>query len=292
MNIVEVISRKEVNQFHDVGREIYRNDNTWVCPFDKEIESVFTPSSNFFFNHGEATRWILFDDHKRLIGRIAAFIDHKTALKYDQPTGGAGFFECINSKEASVLLFDTARDWLRERGMKAMDGPINFGEPDKYWGLLVEGFTHPSYEIAYNHKYYRELFESYGFKTYFKQEGFHLDLKKEMPERFLKIAEWITKKPEYEFRHFEWKNVDKFINDFAIVYNETWASFKENFEPMDIAYIKKTLKKARIILEEEFIWLVYYNNKPIAIYLQGPERSRSGYNQQMSGCVYQSRCGY
>lgn len=271
MNIVEVISRKEANQFHDVGREIYRNDNTWVCPLDKEIESIFTPSSNFFFNHGEATRWILFDDHKKLIGRIAAFIDHKSALKNDQPTGGTGFFESINSKEASALLFDTARDWLRERGMKAMDGPINFGEPDKYWGLLVDGFTHPSYEIAYNHNYYRELFESYGFKTYFKQEGFHLDLKKDMPERFLKIAEWITKKPEYEFRHFEWKDVDSFVNDFATVYNEAWASFKKNFEPMNIAYIKKTLKKARIIIEEEFIWLVYHKNKPIAIYLMYPD---------------------
>jgi len=174
-------------------------------------------------------------------------------------------------EEASTLLFDTARDWLRERGMKAMDGPINFGEPDKYWGLLVDGFTHPSYEIVYNHEYYRELFESYGFKTYFKQEGFHLDLKKDMPERLLKIAEWITKKPEYEFRHFEWKNVDRFINDFAIVYNEAWASFKKNFEPMNIAYIKKTLKKARAIIEEEFIWLVYYNGKPIAIYLMYPD---------------------
>ena len=52
--------------------------------------------------------------------------------------------ECINKQEAASLLFDTAREWLKERGMEAMDGPINFGENDKYWGLLVDGFTHPS----------------------------------------------------------------------------------------------------------------------------------------------------
>ncbi len=69
-----------------------------------------------------------------------------------------------------------------------MDGPINFGETDKYWGLLVDGFTHPSYEIAYNPPYYQELFENYGFQTYFKQEGFHLDVTEPLPPRFERIA--------------------------------------------------------------------------------------------------------
>ena len=79
-----------------------------------------------------------------------------------------GFFECINDQESADLLFDTAKTWLINRGMEAMDGPINFGETDKYWGLLVDGFTHPSYEISYNHCYYQELFENYGFRTYYK----------------------------------------------------------------------------------------------------------------------------
>ncbi|MCK4923147.1 MAG: hypothetical protein KAS71_19000, partial [Bacteroidales bacterium] len=161
--------------------------------------------------------------------------------------------------------------WLKEKGMEAMDGPINFGETDKYWGLLVEGFTHPSYEIAYNHSYYQELFESYGFKTYYKQEGFHLDVKKELPSRFLKIAEWIARKPDYEFKHFEWNSSDKFVLDFVEVYNEAWASFKENFEPMEAAYIKKTLQKAKFIIDGEFIWLAYFKDKPIAIYLMWPD---------------------
>jgi len=65
--------------------------------------------------------------------------------------------------------------------MEAMDGPINFGETDKYWGLLVEGFSHPSYEISYNPPYYQLLFESYGFQTYYNQEGFHLNVKEPLP---------------------------------------------------------------------------------------------------------------
>ncbi len=47
-----------------------------------------------------------------LSDRIAVFIDRNLAWSYDQPTGGIGFFECINDKKAAFLLFDTAKEWL------------------------------------------------------------------------------------------------------------------------------------------------------------------------------------
>jgi len=271
MQIIEVKTPRTRKAFHNTARLIYRNDDTWVCPLDKEIESIFTPGENSFFNHGEATRWVLLDNRNNPVGRVAAFIDHKSSELQEQPTGGMGFFECINDREAAFLLFNTAREWLKGRGMEAMDGPINFGETDKYWGLLVDGFTHPSYEIVYNHKYYRNLFEEYGFKTYYKMEGFHLDVKKDLPPRFLKIAEWIENKPDYSFRHMDWKKVDQQLPDFVEVFNQAWADFKENFEPLKPEYIKKTLKKARAIIEEEFIWIAYFKEKPVAIYLMYPD---------------------
>lgn len=271
MRVEEVNDRKTKRAFLAVPKILYKGEGTWVCPLDKEIESIFDLKKNVYFKHGEATRWILKDDQGALKGRVAAFIDRKTAGKQDQPTGGMGFFECIKDQEAANLLFDTAREWLKARGMEAMDGPINFGETDKYWGLLVDGFTHPSYEIAYNFPYYKDLFENYGFKTYFKQEGFHLDITKPLPPRFQKIAEWISRKPDYEFKHFEWKQADRYINDFVSVFNEAWASFKENFQPLEVSYIKKTLKKARAIIDEEFIWIAYHKGKPIAIYLMYPD---------------------
>ena len=61
---------------------------------------------------------------------VAAFINNKKAYNYEQPTGGIGFFECIDNEEAAFLLFDTAKKWLKDHAMKAMDGPINFGEND------------------------------------------------------------------------------------------------------------------------------------------------------------------
>jgi hypothetical protein len=271
MNIIPVSNKKTRKQFLDVARIIYKNDPVWVCPFDNEIEAIFDPEKNPYHKHGEVERWILVDDNNNLAGRIAAFIDRNLAFTYEQPTGGTGFFECINDKKAASILFDTAVNWLKSKGMEAMDGPVNFGETDKYWGLLVDGFTHPSFEVPYNHRYYRELFESYGFMTYYKMEGFHLDLTQPLSDRFRKIAEWVTNKPGYEFRHFTWKEEDKFTEDFATVFNEAWASFKENFEPLEAVYIKGVLKKAKAIIDEEFIWFAYFEGKPVAIYLMFPD---------------------
>ncbi len=271
MKITRVAGRKTRRQFLDVARIIYTNDDVWVCPFDYEIEAIFDPAQNPYYKHGEAERWILEDDDNKLTGRIAAFIDNKMASSYEQPTGGMGFFECINHEPSAFMLFNTAKKWLEERGMEAMDGPVNFGETDKYWGLLVGGFTHPSFEVPYNPPYYQNLFESFGFKVYYKMEGFHLDITQPLSDRFMKIAEWVVKKPGYEFKHFSWKEEDKFTQDFAEVFNEAWASFKAHFEPLEAEYIKRVLKKAKPIIDEEFIWLAYFKGKPIAIYLMFPD---------------------
>ena len=160
MKISRVTDKRTRHLFLETARTVNQHDPVWVCPPDREIEAIFDPHKNHYFKRGEADRFILEDDENFLIGRIAVFFDRNLAYSYDQPTGGIGFFECINDTQAASLLFDTAREWLKVRGMEAMDGPINFGETDKYWGLLVEGFTHPSFEVPYNQPYYRELFES------------------------------------------------------------------------------------------------------------------------------------
>jgi hypothetical protein len=271
MSITEVTTEKTEAEFLDVARKIYKNDKTWVCPLDKDIDGIFNPNENPFYKHGMAKRWVLKNDSGELIGRIAAFIDYKKANDSDQPTGGVGFFECVDSQEAANLLFETAKTWLLELNMQAMDGPINFGEPDKFWGCLVEGFTQPAYNVAYNLPYYQSLFENYGFKVYYNQEGFHYDLAKGIPPRFWKIAEWITKKPGYSFEHFQFKNIDKHATDFTKVFNEAWKDFKEDFEPMDTDYVRVFVKKARLVLEEKFIWIAYFEGEPVAIFLMMPD---------------------
>ncbi len=277
MQVTEVKTSLEKIDFLRFPKELYRKDPFWVCPLDSEVESVFDPLRNPAFRHGEATRWILKDDNKRTIGRIAAFIDNIRSKAYNQPTGGVGYFEVIEDKEVAFLLFDTAKEWLASRGMEAMDGPINFGENDVNWGLLVEGFMQQGFGMPYNKNYYRDYFEEYGFLKYFEQYSYHrtvrgADNKIEMfPARMVKIAEWLSKRPGYSFRHFEMSNRKKYINDIVEIYNATWSVFKEDFTPLDPTFLEESIKKTKPFLDEELVWFAYFNDKPIAFFILYPD---------------------
>ena len=273
MIVIEVVDKFSRKAFLDVARLCYKNDKNWVCPLDNDIEAVFDPQKNNFHKHGQAKRWILKDDDGKLIGRIAAFINDLKAYKYEQPTGGIGFFECINDKAAAFLLFDTAKNWLIKNKMQAMDGPINFGENDNFWGLLVDGFTPPSYGMNYNHAYYEVLFDAYGFKTLYAQFTNHLDVLKPFPARFYKIAKWVTQKPGYEFKHLEVKQTDKYASDFMEIYNDAWKDF-ENFVPISYATIFESFNKMKPIMDENLIWFSYVNNEPAAFMIILPDANQ------------------
>jgi hypothetical protein len=197
MQIVQVLDKQAKKLFHQVPHLIYKNDPNWACPLQGMVEDIFTPAKNPSFKTGEAIRWIVVDNNGQVLGRIGAFINRKKAFTYDQPTGGCGFFESVNNIEVARMLFDAARGWLGERGMEAMDGPINFGENYMNWGLLVDGFMHQGFGMPYNPPYYQDLFREYGFEVYFEQYSYHLDYSKPFPERFWKIAGWVAQKPGY-----------------------------------------------------------------------------------------------
>src|SRR5687768_7190333 len=111
MKIQEVITPTQVKEFLLLPTRLYKNEPHWIRPIDADIESVFDTEKNKTFRHGECIRWILKNDQDQTIGRVAAFVNQKTSKKgNDQPTGGMGFFECINDQPAAFMLFDTCKD--------------------------------------------------------------------------------------------------------------------------------------------------------------------------------------
>jgi hypothetical protein len=270
MQITEVTSAAHRNEFLLLPVRLYKNEKNWIRPLDKDIEEVFDKEKNKFFRHGECTRWILKDDSGKTIGRVAAFIDRKTAKTYDQPTGGMGFFECINDKNAAFILFDTCKSWLEQRGMEAMDGPINFGERHKWWGLLVDGFGEPNYCMPWTHLYYKDFFEAYGFKEFFKQYTYHRKVDDPLAPSIAQKADRIAQNPAYSFRHIEKKNLEKYAEDMRTVYNKAWVKHT-GVREMTKTQAMNSMKQMKPVLDEEIVWFAYYNNEPVGFFIMLPE---------------------
>ncbi|MCL3781760.1 GNAT family N-acetyltransferase [Prolixibacteraceae bacterium JC049] len=270
MKIIEVVDKSTKKLFHKVPQLIYKNDSNWIAPLEVTVDEAFDPNKNSFLKKGEIIRWVLVDEKSTPIGRIGAFFHKEKAHAADQPTGGCGYFECIDNQDAANLLFDTAREWLKSKGMEAMDGPVNPGENYVNWGLLVKGFMPQGYGMPYNAEYYLSLFENYGFKNYFDQYSYHLDLTKPFPARFWKIAEWIAKKPDYSFEHFSFKNQEKFVQDFVKIYDKAWKRHG-HFNELDPQEVRDFMNGAKMILEEEYIWFAYHKGEPIALFGMVPD---------------------
>lgn len=271
MTIAEVKSQSERKIFHLIPFEIYKNDPNWIPHLEKDIEDVFSKKTNKFFRNGEAIRWILKNEKGHCIGRIAAFINKKKAFGESQPTGGVGFFECIDNETAANLLFDTAKQWLEHREMKAMDGPINFGERDRFWGLLVNGFENrPVYANPYQPPYYQKLFENYGFKTYFEQYMFYMNVADKIPTKVKEKSDRVLKNKGFTFRHLEKKKMYDYAEDFRTVYNSAWKKH-DNFKGMPSSQARSIIRKLKPIMDEELIWFAYYNDQAVAFFIALPE---------------------
>lgn len=269
MQIIEVTSPSLANEFLQLPLWLYKNDPNYIRPLDTDVEGVFDPAVNKFFRHGSCKRWLL-KANGLTVGRVAAFVNKETANSFDQPTGGMGFFEAIDDEVVAFKLFDTAKKWLEEQGMEAMDGPINFGDRDRWWGLLVDGFYPPCYCSNYNPPYYQAFYEKYGFKLYFKQFTYYRKVHQKLSERYHKFAERITADPAYSFRHIRKANLNKYIEDFRTVYNKAWIRHKGVGE-MTRLQAANIIGKLRPVIDDRIAWFAYHKEKPIGFFLSIPE---------------------
>ncbi len=270
MKLIEVSTPAQEKEFIEMAVRLYRNEKNWIRPLDADIEGLFHPETNKLFRNGaKSKRWLLQDEKGETIGRTAAFINPK--MKEKQPTGGLGFFECIQNQEAAFLLLDTAKAWLQGEGMEAMDGPINFGERDKWWGLLVEGYTEPNYNMPWNFPYYQSFFENYGFQLYFKQFTYARNVQNVgFDQKLIGRANVILANPDYEFRCIKGKELkEKAPEYFMTVYNKAWA--RHMGKSLALKEAQMMFAKMQPIIDWRLIYFGFYKGEPVSFFIQIPE---------------------
>ena len=273
MNIIKVRNKSEISEFHKLVYTLYKEQKNWIPHIEQDVETVFNPQKNSYHKHGEIERFILKKDNLT-VGRIAVFYSKKNKSQNSLKTGGIGFFECINDQKTANLLFETSISWLKERNIEAMDGPINFGERDKWWGCLVEGFDiDPNYQQNYGKDYYQVLFENYGFKILFKQFTFFKKIKTPLSEKLKYKAERALKNKDYSFRMLEKKNIDNYILDFMKIYNEAWAKYP-GVSTLKLAQARSIFNQLKPILDEKILWFAYEKDEPIGFFICIPEMNQ------------------
>jgi len=261
MKVFEVNTRRSEKQFLELANILYCNDPNRSIPLGSDIAQVFDSSKNSLLHKGKAKRWLVYNDYNLPAGRIAAFYNHEV----QKGTSGIGFFECVNDQNLAHALFETALNWLKSEGCNSVEGPINFGEKDRYWGLLIKGFDAPNlYLDNYNPPYYEQLFKCFNFLKKDEILTYNVLLSQLPAVRIQRVAERLRQRENICFRSFDFSRMNEMAAHLHAIYT---ASFKEqnrikHITTEDIIHMINAL---RMLLDEKFVWLAYKDDQPIGL---------------------------
>ena len=242
MKIIEVTSTRLLKKFINLPYLLYRNDPVWVPPLRSEIFAQFDRKRNPTLNHCEYALFLL-EENNRIIGRIAAFLDNLALEAWKEPIGLFGYYECIDNKEASVLLLDAAATWLRNKGMKFMRGPWSFVSQE--WGLVIEGFVpSPTVMAPYNPQYYISHITSSGFEKIKDLLVYYISVKEgyKIPDRIMTLTSDVAKRYEIKVRKVNMKDYD---NEVARIIELSNVSLSDNW-----GYTSVTKEEAEAIAHD------------------------------------------
>jgi hypothetical protein len=254
----------DFKHFHAVLNEVYRGNDQYIFPLRGDIEDVLS-DKNKVCDGTNLKLWVVLEEGKRPVGRIAAFIDRERNEDMDLPVGGIGYFESIEVDAVAELLFDAAEGWLKQEGMHAVDGPINFGERDKFWGLLVRGWYRPIYQETYNPPYYQRMFEDRGYLPQEQCLTMRGIVSQFPAEKLAGLAGLVRERYGLYTKPIDKKNLKQGAADFAAAYNSAFTHWPY-FKPLSVDDVYPTFKQMKPIMDPYLTSLAYdKDDKPIGM---------------------------
>jgi GNAT superfamily N-acetyltransferase len=193
--IKKVETRKELDAFIQLHYDLYRG-NPYDAPnlYSDEL-NTFRKDKNSAFDFCEGDYFLAYKDGK-VVGRVAAIINHRYNKQWDRPAVRFGWLDLIDDIDVLRALLTTVEDYGRERGMKEIIGPLGFTDMDPE-GMLTKGFEElGTMATGYNYAYYPELMKQMeGYEKDNDYVEYKLFVPKEgMPEKFKKISEMIMQR--------------------------------------------------------------------------------------------------
>lgn len=222
IDVRPVSSKSEQKQFLNFPWQLYRNDANWIPPLRMaQKELVGFKKHPFHLNADSQT--FLATRGETVVGRIMAIIDHGHNQTYKEKRGMFGFFESENDNEVATNLFDTASEWLKEKGMEFIRGPVN-PSMNNECGLLYEGFdSPPTFMMTYNPQYYLDLIEAHGFEKAHDLYAFygHIDMLKDFDPKIFELANMAAERMNVKVRAINRKQFFNDVRTFVEIYNKS-----------------------------------------------------------------------
>ena len=268
-NIEIVRDKKQRKEFVLLPYSLYRDDPLWIAPLRREQKKQFDPLQNAFLQHC-VHRLFLARSGKKVVGRIAAFVDHSYIDYWKEDVGFFGCFECVRNPAVAADLLTTAQRWLSEHGQKKMRGPISFEAQN--WGCVLEGFDSPPRLMSpYNPPYYNEMFRDFGLQKIKDLEVFAGKSDDyQLPERFIRHRDRLVKKYGLSIRHLQMKHLVRDVRTILDLSNRAIGN-NWGYVPVSIAEAEGIARDLKSIVQPELVLIIEADGLPVGFSIALPD---------------------
>lgn len=269
LTVQTVETKSQLKEFVKFPWRIYRNDPNWVPPLTVDRMAFLNRKKNPFFRHSEAELFLAERDGAP-VGRIAAIHYTRHLETYHDNRGFFGFFECIDDQQVANALFERTAQFLDERGLARIRGPMNFTINDEA-GLLVDGFhLPPVVMMTYNPPYYEKLITQYGFQKAQDLFAYRIYTPESIPERLERAFDLLGEKHNIRVRNINMKDFDAEVDRIHEIHMKAW---EENWGavPLTRDEIRRIAKELKIIIDPDLVFIVEAGEKPVGVSITIPD---------------------
>lgn len=271
ISIRSLDSKKDLKVFIDFPHELYADDPNYVPELYIGQKEIHNTKKNPYFENAKA-EWFLAYRNDRVVGRIAAHIDHSYNEYHDSNVGMIGFFDFVDDQSVVKALLDKAEEWLKKQDVDAVLGPVSFKLSTDTGGLLIDGFDGPpQVMMTYNAPYYQAHIESCGYSKEMDLLAYMIYTSK-ASERSIKMEKLLSVRLERSdifVRKINLKNFKKEVELIKIIYDKAWEKNWGFVPPSEneFAHLASFLK---LLVDKDFAYIAMHKDKPVGFFLSLP----------------------
>ena len=273
MRVDRVSGRGDLAAFVNLPFSLYRNDPNWVPPLKADVRKLLDQSHHPFYDDGREAEIELFlaRDGRRVVGRIAAVLNHAHNRAHEENVAFFGFFETVQQSDVAKALLKAAEEWARGKGVDAVRGPTN-PSTNYECGLLVKGFDRPPVlMMTYNPPWYADLIEGAGYSKAKDLYAYISPVHDDSLERLKKLgARAERRNPGLSTRSIDLTDFDGEVALIKELYNAAWEK-NWGFVPVSDAEFDALAGELKDLVYPDLVRIALIDGEPIGFILTVPD---------------------
>ncbi len=270
ITVKEVLTKKELREFIYLPSRIHKDEPNWLPPLYSDEWLLFNKEKNKSYKYADAVFYLAYKDGKA-VGRIMGLVNNRYNSIKNEKHGRFCFMECYNDKEVFHALLKQVEEWVINKGMVKIVGPLGFSDKDPQ-GFQIDGYEQPLlFTAATNSPYMPAMMEPEGYSKEIDLVNYLIPIPDQLPPIYIKANERYSRNGEIEVIEFNSKKQLKpYILPVLELMNETFSEIY-GYVPLNDVEKAEFAQRYLPILDPHFVKVAKSGNELVGFIVALPD---------------------